>query len=56
MSLNNIPQKHLIVIFNQFADRVNHIEVEKKYIDNGGFFVAHEFWLSNSYYKNLKKH
>ena len=32
LSSNNIPQKNLIVIFNQFADKMSNVEFDKNYI------------------------
>ena len=53
---NNIPQKNLIVIFNQFADKMSNVEFDKNYIDNGEFLWPMHSWLSNHCYENLKKH
>ena len=56
LSSNNIPQKNLIVIFNQFADKMSNVEFDKNYIDNGEFLWPMHSWLSNYCYENLKKH
>ena len=56
LSSNNIPQKNLIVIFNQFADKMSNVEFDKNYIDNGEFLWPMHSWLSNHCYENLKKH
>ena len=43
LSSNNIPQKILIIIFNQFAERMRFLKEDKNYIDNGELLSYLEF-------------
>ena len=54
LSPNNVSQKILIIIFNQFAERMRYIKEDKNYIDNGEFLWPMHSWLSNQCYENLK--
>ena len=54
LSSNNIPQKILIIIFNQFAERMRFLKEDKNYIDNGELLWPMHSWLSNHCYANLQ--
>lgn len=54
LSSNNIPQKILIIIFKQFAERIRFLKEDKNYIDNGELLWPMHSWLSNHCYANLQ--
>ena len=54
LSSNNVPQKTLIIFFNQFAERMRFLKEDKNYIDNGELLWPMHSWLSNQCYENLK--
>ncbi len=54
LSSNNVSQKILIIIFNQFAQRMRYLKEDKNYIDNGEFLWPMHSWLSNHCYANLQ--
>ena len=54
LSSNNIPQKILIIIFNQFAERMRFLKEDKNYIDNGELLWPMHSWISNHCYANLQ--
>ena len=56
LSSNNVSEKILIIIFNEFAERMRYLKEDKNYIDNGEFLWPMHSWLSNHCYANLQEH